>query len=69
VLKNAAAHKAWDAGGLFAPVDTNPATHQPTDCVVIMRLTKTGFVYDQKVTNPNKDIYNCDPRNLISVKS
>jgi ABC-type branched-subunit amino acid transport system substrate-binding protein len=69
VLKNAAAHPSWDAGGLFAPVDTNPATHKTTDCVVVMRLTKTGFVYDQKVTNPNKGIYNCDPRNLVTTKS
>ncbi len=69
VLQKAAAHPAWDAGGLFAPVDTNPKTHQPTDCVVIMRLTKTGFVYDKKVTNPNKSVYNCDLRNLITTKS
>ena len=34
-----------------------------------MRLTKTGFVYDRKVTNPNKGDYNCDPRNLITTKS
>ena len=69
VLANASAHKSWDAGGLFAPVDTNPKTHRPTDCVVIMRLTKTGFVYDKNVTQPNKGVYNCDPRNLVTVKS
>jgi ABC-type branched-subunit amino acid transport system substrate-binding protein len=69
VLEKAAAHTAWDAGGLFAPVDTNPKTHKPTNCVVIMRLTKTGFVYDKQVTQPNHGIYNCDPRNLVTVKS
>lgn len=69
VLQKAAAHPSWDDGGLFAPTDTNPKTHRPTDCVVIMRLTTTGFVYDKKVTNPNKGVYNCDPRNLIQVKS
>ena len=69
VLQKAAAHPAWTAGGLFAPVDTSPKTHQPTDCVVIMRLTKAGFVYDKKVTNPNNSVYNCDKRNLITVKS
>ena len=69
VLKNASAHPTWDAGGLFAPVDTNPQTHQPTNCVVIMRLTKTGFVYDKKVTQPNNGVYNCDPRNLVTTKS
>jgi hypothetical protein len=69
VLKNAGSHKAWDAGGLFAPVDTNPAVHQPTDCTILMRLTKEGWVYDKKVTNPNQSVYNCDPKNLITVKS
>jgi ABC-type branched-subunit amino acid transport system substrate-binding protein len=69
VLQKAASHPAYDAGGLFAPVDTNPKTHQFSDCEVIMRLTKTGFVYDKEVTQPNKSVYNCDPRNLTAVKS
>jgi len=54
VLQKAASHQQWDAGGLFAPIDTNPKTFTPSDCIVVMRLTKDGWVYDQKVTQPNK---------------
>jgi hypothetical protein len=70
ILQKAGSYKAWTAGGLFAPVATNPG-HAPTDCVIIMRLTTTGFVYDQKVTQPNgKNFpYNCGPNNLIATKS
>ena len=69
VLQKAAAHPAWTAGGLFAPVDTNPKTHQPSDCILLVRLTKAGFVYDKKVTDPNNGVYNCGPDNLIATKS
>jgi ABC-type branched-subunit amino acid transport system substrate-binding protein len=69
VLQKASAYPAWTAGGLFAPVDTNPATHQPTDCTILMRLTANGFVYDKKATAPNNGVYNCDPKNLITTKS
>jgi ABC-type branched-subunit amino acid transport system substrate-binding protein len=69
VLQKAASYPAYDVGGLYPPTDTNPKTHTFSDCVVIMRLTKAGFVYDKKVTSPNKSIYNCDPRNLITTKS
>jgi ABC-type branched-subunit amino acid transport system substrate-binding protein len=69
VLQKAASHPDYDAGGLFAPVDTNPTTHKPTDCTLLVRLTTDGWVYDRKVTNPNKGVYNCDPKNLITTKS
>ena len=62
VLQKAGSRPDYDAGGLFAPVDTNPKTHQPTDCVIIMRLTKDGWVYDKDVTKPNKSVYNCGPQ-------
>jgi ABC-type branched-subunit amino acid transport system substrate-binding protein len=69
VLQHAGAHPAWDAGGLFAPTNTDPTLHDYSDCVVIMRLTTTGWVYDRKVTNPNQSVYNCSPDNLTAVKS
>ena len=34
-----------------------------------MRLTKTGWVYDKKVTQPNNGVYNCGADNLITTKS
>jgi Periplasmic binding protein len=69
VLQKAASYPAYDAGGLYPPTNTDPQKHTFSDCLVIMRLTKTGFVYDKKVTDPNKSVYNCDPRNLITTKS
>jgi ABC-type branched-subunit amino acid transport system substrate-binding protein len=69
VLQKAAAHSDWDAGGLFPPVDTNPSTQKPTNCVLLMRLTATGFVYDAKLNQANQGVYNCDPRNNVPVKN
>ena len=69
VLKNASAHKEWTAGGLFAPVNTDPADKQPSNCVLLMRLTKSGWVYDKKATQPNSSVYNCGPDNNVTTKS
>ena len=69
VLQKASSYPAYDAGGLYPPTNTNPKEHTFSDCVVIMRLTKAGFVYDKKVTDPNNSVYNCDPRNLVTTKS
>ncbi len=69
VLQKAGSHPAWDAGGLFPPVNTDPKAQDYTNCTLVMNLTKTGWVYDKKVTQPNKGIYNCGADNLMSVKS
>jgi hypothetical protein len=69
VLQKAGSHDAYDAGGLFAPVNTNPALHDVSDCTLLLRLTSSGWVYDKSVTQPNHGAYNCDPRNLTAVKS
>ena len=37
------------------------------DCLVLMRLTPNGFVYDEKITKPNSGPFNCDPKNLTPV--
>jgi ABC-type branched-subunit amino acid transport system substrate-binding protein len=69
VLQKAGSHTAYDAGGLFAAVNTNPALHDVSDCTLLLKLTTSGWVYDKAVTDPNHGAYNCDPRNLTSVKS
>jgi hypothetical protein len=69
VLQKAAAHPAWDAGGLFPPVNTDPKAQDFTNCVLLMNLTKNGWVYDKKATQPNNGVYNCGADNLMSVKS
>lgn len=69
VLQKAGSHKDWTAGGLFPPVNTDPALKDYSDCTVIMRLTGNGWVVDRDVTQPNNGVYNCDPKNLTKVKS
>ena len=34
-----------------------------------MKLTANGWVFDKDVTKPNKGVFNCDPNNLMAVKS
>lgn len=69
VLKKAAAHTDWTGGGIFSPMNTDPAKpHTPT-CTIVIRLTPDGWVYDKKVTNPDSGRYNCNPKNVANVKS
>jgi ABC-type branched-subunit amino acid transport system substrate-binding protein len=69
VLKNAGSEKAWTAGGFFPPRDTNPSNPLQPTCYVIMKVTPNGFVYDPDVTKPNTDVYNCDAKNVVTLKS
>ena len=69
VLQKAAAEKGWTGGGLFAPTDLDPLNPQLSQCWLDIRLTPTGWVYDRKVTNPNRGLYNCDPKNVAAVDS
>jgi hypothetical protein len=67
VLQKAGTEKAWTAGGLFPPRDTDPNNRHQTTCYVMMDVTPNGFVYDKAVTQPNNGIYNCDPRNVVKL--
>jgi len=69
VLSKAGTEKAWTAGGIFPPADTDPNNRKVGDCALMIRLTTTGWVYDEKVTNPDKGVYNCNPANVQTVKS
>ena len=69
VLQKAGDLTNWDAGGFFAPLAKPLREPQISDCRAIVRLTTSGWVYDKKVTQPNKSIYNCGPQNLLTVKS
>ena len=69
VLQKAGAHTDWTGGGLYPPTNTSPTDPQVTKCWLLVRLTPTGWVYDKKVTNPNSDVYNCDPKNVATVKT
>ena len=69
MLQKAGAHTDWTAGDWFGSTDTNPTKHDYTDCVLLMKLTKTGWVYAKDVTKPNKGVFNCSADNLMAVKS
>lgn len=69
ILQKAGSQTAWTAGDWFGPTDTTPGKHDYTDCVLLMKLTKDGWVYDKNVTKPNKGVFNCSPQNLMAVKS
>jgi hypothetical protein len=68
ILAKAGRYTNWTAGGLFPPHSTVPGKQVQPDCLFLMRLTPNGFVYDRKVTQPNRGLYNCDPQNLTPVK-
>jgi hypothetical protein len=70
VLTNAAAQKNWSAGGIEAPVaqltasDKNP---MPSPCFALLQATSSKFVYDKAVTAPTQSIWNCNPKNVVTL--
>ncbi|HEX4018006.1 MAG TPA: branched-chain amino acid ABC transporter substrate-binding protein, partial [Frankiaceae bacterium] len=69
VLQKAGAHTDWTGAGLTPPVSTSPTNSTPSDCWLVIRLTPNGWVYDKKITTPNSGLYNCDPKNTVTVKT
>jgi ABC-type branched-subunit amino acid transport system substrate-binding protein len=65
ILAKAGTEPSWTAGGLAAPVNTNPAVKKPSDCIVMLKLTSSGFEYDRSMTEPTQSIYNCNPSNVV----
>ncbi len=39
------------------------------DCTLLVRLATDGWVYDRKVTNPNRGLFNCEPANTQTVEA
>jgi hypothetical protein len=66
VLDKAAQHPEWNAGGLGAPFNTDPAKLSYSQCFLMLKLTKSGFGYDKATTAPNKGLFNCDPQNIAN---
>jgi ABC-type branched-subunit amino acid transport system substrate-binding protein len=69
VLAKAGAQQEWTAGGLAAPKNLDPTNVQVSQCVAIIKLDKSGFSYAKDITEPNKDIFNCDPKNVVHLSS
>jgi len=56
----------WTGGGLHA--ETGPADSKMSQCFLFIRVDPKAFVYDKKMTDPNEELYNCDPKNVGKVK-
>jgi ABC-type branched-subunit amino acid transport system substrate-binding protein len=69
VIQHAGNEKGWTGGGIIAPVDTHVGPGVLSDCFVLLKATPTGFVLAPEVTKPNKDIFNCDPANVVTVSN
>jgi ABC-type branched-subunit amino acid transport system substrate-binding protein len=67
VFDGAKATKGWTAGGVHAASNPNNLSGSGNECFLFVRATPTGFVYDQQMTRPNRDIFNCDPRNAFDL--
>jgi hypothetical protein len=62
-----AEQQGWTAGGLVPPNDLvadDPATNP---CFLIVRATPDGWVYEEEMTQPDTDAFNCSPDNVAAV--
>lgn len=67
VVDKAGTQKGWTGGGIIAPTDTHVGPGILSQCFVLLKATAQGFVLDPSVTQPNHDIFNCDPANVVTV--
>jgi ABC-type branched-subunit amino acid transport system substrate-binding protein len=69
VIQHAGNMKGWTGGGIIAPVDTHVGPGELSQCFTLLKATPTGFQLVPDITKPNKDIFNCDPANVVTVKN
>ncbi|HEX4018599.1 MAG TPA: ABC transporter substrate-binding protein [Frankiaceae bacterium] len=69
VIQHAGSEKGWTGGGIIAPVDTHVGPGELSQCFTLLKATPSGFVLAPEITKPNKDIFNCDPANVVTVSN
>ena len=72
VLSHAAAQKNWSAGDIQAPTAQLAMSNQnptPSDCFTMVQLQGGKFTWDKSLTQPNNQIWHCDPKTLFNVSS
>ncbi len=69
VLQKAEAETQWTGGGLYPPLNLDTANPNIAQCWLLIKLTTSGWQYDDKVTNPNQGPYNCDSKNVTKVST
>jgi ABC-type branched-subunit amino acid transport system substrate-binding protein len=70
VLTDASAQKNWSAGGIQAPVPQLTASNKnptPSPCFALLQATPSKFVYDKALTGPTQSIWNCNPKNIVTL--
>ena len=67
ILEKAKDHTDWTGGGLYPPQNIQTGAASP--CIAMVKLTKDGFIYDEKVTAPTDGAFNCDPENVKKVQT
>jgi ABC-type branched-subunit amino acid transport system substrate-binding protein len=67
VIEEAGSRVDWTGGGIIAPIDTHVGPGSLSECFTLLEATPDGFVLVPDVTKPNKDIFNCDPSNIVEV--
>jgi ABC-type branched-subunit amino acid transport system substrate-binding protein len=65
VLQKAAEVSSWTGGGLHGEAD--PKANTPPNCVLILKAADSVFTYDKADTKPNQGVYNCDPKNTVTL--
>ena len=72
VLSHAAAQKNWSAGDIQAPTAQLAMSNQnptPSDCFTMVQLQGGKFTWDKSLTDPNNQIWHCDPKTVVAVSS
>ena len=72
VLSHAAAQKNWSAGDIQAPTAQLAMSNQnptPSDCFTMVQLQGGKFTWDKSLTQPNNQIWHCDPKTVFHVSS
>jgi len=67
VLEQAGSQQGWTAGGLVPPKDLSATDLTMNECFLIVRATSDGWVYEEEMTKPNTEAFNCSPDNVASV--
>jgi ABC-type branched-subunit amino acid transport system substrate-binding protein len=64
-LMQKAAVSTWTGGGLHGV--TGPKDQSPSKCVALMKAGDGTFTYDKAATNPTDGLFNCDPKNVVTL--
>jgi len=68
VLTQAAQQTDWTAGGLVPPSDLSLDELHMNECFLIVRAEPDRWVYEEEMTAPNTEAFNCSPDNVAAVE-